>query len=203
MTEEAQSSKGDSNRQRIIKAAYELFYKKGFNQTSFSDIAKAADFPRGNFYYYFKSKDALLKEVVQYRVDLLKAMLEQWDQSSDDPARRLLFITDLMEATKEDVIRYGCPLGTLTSELGKTQTDLQEDAVQMMNVINAWAERQLEALGYGEQAHILAMHLMSRLQGVTMMAFSYGDRAFIDYEIRSMREELERLGRKEPLNDSK
>ena len=36
-----------------------------------------------------------------------------------------------------------------------------------------------------------------------MMAFSYEDRAFIDYEIRSMREELERLGRKEPLNDSK
>jgi AcrR family transcriptional regulator len=203
MTEAVQSIKGDSNRQRIIKAAYELFYHKGFNQTSFSDIAEAADFPRGNFYYYFKSKDALLKEVVRYRIDLLREMLEQWDQDSDDPAQRLLFIADLMEATKEDVIRYGCPLGTLTAELGKTQEELQEDAVQMLDVIIAWAERQLEALGYGDRAHVLAMHLMARLQGVTMMAFSYGDRAFIDYEIHSMRQELERLGRKEPLSDRK
>jgi TetR/AcrR family transcriptional regulator, transcriptional repressor for nem operon len=203
MTEAVQSIKGGSNRQRIIRAAYELFYQKGFNQTSFSDIAEAADFPRGNFYYYFKSKDALLKEVVRYRIDLLKEMMVQWDQGSDDPAQRLLFVADMMEATREDVIRYGCPLGTLTAELGKTQEDLQGEAVQMLNVIIAWTERQLEALGYGEQAHILAMHLMSRLQGVTMMAFSYGDRAFIDYEIQSIRQELERLGRKEPLYDSK
>jgi len=203
MTKTVEPCKGDSNRQRIIQAAYELFYHQGFNQTSFSDIAEAAEFPRGNFYYYFKSKDELLREVVQYRLERLKEMLAQWDAGSDDPAQRLLFIADMMEASKPDVMRYGCPLGTLTAELGKTQAPLQEEAVQMFDIIIDWAQSQLEALGYGEQSRILAMHLMARLQGMTMMAFSYGDEAFIDYEILNMRQELERLGRKECEYDSK
>jgi AcrR family transcriptional regulator len=202
MIKAAEPCKGDSNRQRIIQAAYELFYHQGFNQTSFSDIAEAAEFPRGNFYYYFKSKDELLREVVHYRSDRLREMLAQWDASSNDPAQRLLFIADMMEASKADVMRYGCPLGTLTAELGKTQAALQEEALQMFDIIIDWAQAQLETLGYGEQARILAMHLMARLQGVTMMAFSYGDEAFIDFEIQSMRQELERLGRKDFEHDS-
>lgn len=202
MTKVAEPCKGDSNRQRIIQAAYELFYHQGFNQTSFSDIAEAAEFPRGNFYYYFKSKDELLREVVHYRSDRLREMLAQWDANSEDPAQRLLFIADMMQATKADVMRYGCPLGTLTAELGKTQSALQEEALQMFDIIIEWAQHQLETLGYGEQARLLAMHLMARLQGVTMMAFSYGDEAFIDFEIQSMRQELERLGRKDLEHDS-
>lgn len=201
MTAALNSSKGDSQRQRIIEAAYELFYRKGFNQTSFSDIAQAADFPRGNFYYYFKSKDDLLREVLGFRIAALREMVAQWDQGSENPAERLMSVADMLEATKLDVIRYGCPLGTLTAELGKTQTALQSEALQMFDTIIGWAERQLVALGYGDQAHILAMHLMARLQGVTMMAYAYGNSAFIDYEICCIRKELERLGRKDPVNE--
>lgn len=201
MNETLNSSKGDTQRQRIIEAAYDLFYRKGFNQTSFSDIAHAADFPRGNFYYYFKSKDDLLREVMRFRIQALKDMVAQWDQGSDDPAQRLMFVADMMEATKQDVMRYGCPLGTLTAELGKTQKALQDEAVQMLDTIVSWAERQLIELGYGDQAPILAMHLMARLQGITMMAYAYGNDAFVDYEICGIRKELKQLGRKESLND--
>ena len=47
-------TKGENNRTRIIEAADQLFYKHGYNQTSFSDIADITGIPRGNFYYYFK-----------------------------------------------------------------------------------------------------------------------------------------------------
>ena len=50
--------KGEGNRQRIVDAAEDLFYKSGYNQTSFQDISDATDIPRSNFYYYFKTKEA-------------------------------------------------------------------------------------------------------------------------------------------------
>lgn len=191
------SKKSDSNRQKIIEAAYDLFYHQGFNQTSFSDIAEAASFPRGNFYYYFKSKDELLTEVVQYQVERMKQMIADWNQASSDPAQRLMCIADMMESSRDDVIRYGCPLGTLTAELGKTQAGLQKEAVHMFDVLIDWLVAQLEALGYAEQSKTLAMHVLGRVQGVTTMAFAYGDSAYVDYEIDIIRRELRQLARRE------
>ena len=53
-------SKSDLTKQRIVQAANQLFYRKGFSQTSFSDVVAEADVPRGNIYYYFKSKEEIL-----------------------------------------------------------------------------------------------------------------------------------------------
>ena len=57
-------TKGDGNRQRIIDAADSLFYRRGYNQTSFQDISDATGIPRGNFYYYFKAINRFLKLLV-------------------------------------------------------------------------------------------------------------------------------------------
>lgn len=197
MTTTTSSKKSDANRQKIIEAAYDLFYHQGFNQTSFSDIASAADFPRGNFYYYFKSKDELLKDVVLYQVERMKQMIADWNQSSDDPANRLLFLADMLDNSREDLVRYGCPLGTLTAELGKTQAGLQKEAVHMFDVLIDWLVAQLQALNYGARSRILAMHVIGRLQGVTTMAFAYGDHAYIDFEVEGLRRELEHLANRE------
>jgi TetR/AcrR family transcriptional regulator, transcriptional repressor for nem operon len=77
MTQQAANSmsteivgRGAENRERIVAAADRLFYERGFQATSFSDIAEAAGVPKGNFYYYFKTKDALLEGVIDWRRSL-------------------------------------------------------------------------------------------------------------------------------------
>ena len=45
-----------NSKEKIVLAADQLFYVRGYNQTSFSDIADETGIPRGNFYYYFKTK---------------------------------------------------------------------------------------------------------------------------------------------------
>ncbi|MDD9913854.1 MAG: helix-turn-helix domain containing protein, partial [Rhodospirillaceae bacterium] len=37
-----------------------LFYRHGFDHTSFADIAEAVQISRGNFYYHFRTKDDIL-----------------------------------------------------------------------------------------------------------------------------------------------
>lgn len=54
---------GAHTRQAIVRACKQLFYEKGFHETSYSDICKAAHVNRGTIYYHFASKESMRYEV--------------------------------------------------------------------------------------------------------------------------------------------
>ena len=45
---------------RIVTAAWQLFYEKGYNGTTVDDIIELSGTSKGSFYYYFNTKDELL-----------------------------------------------------------------------------------------------------------------------------------------------
>jgi len=65
----------------IIDAALELFADKGYASTSISCIAEKANISKGLMYNYFKSKEELLKTIVQSFLDEIGEML---DPNRDD-----------------------------------------------------------------------------------------------------------------------
>ena len=52
-----------STKNRIVKSAWNLFYKKGYEQTTVEDIIAASKTSKGTFYHYFKGKEALLNSL--------------------------------------------------------------------------------------------------------------------------------------------
>ncbi|WP_346664117.1 TetR/AcrR family transcriptional regulator [uncultured Merdimonas sp.] len=52
-----------STKSRIVKAAWNLFYKKGYEQTTVEDIINASRTSKGTFYHYFKGKESLLNSL--------------------------------------------------------------------------------------------------------------------------------------------
>jgi AcrR family transcriptional regulator len=62
MTDSARSEKG--KRDRLVAAARELIHRQGIEKTTIADIARAADVPAGNVYYYFKTKDDLIEAAI-------------------------------------------------------------------------------------------------------------------------------------------
>jgi AcrR family transcriptional regulator len=60
------STKKEQKKEFIIQKALELFAAQGFYTTTIPDIAKALSMSVGNLYNYFKSKDILAKEIIQY-----------------------------------------------------------------------------------------------------------------------------------------
>lgn len=52
-------------KQRILSTAVRIFAQKGFNGSRVDQIAKAANVPKSLIYYHFKSKDAILDELVE------------------------------------------------------------------------------------------------------------------------------------------
>lgn len=59
----------DSRRSEILETAQQLFYQKGYDQTSVQDLLNAVGIAKGTFYHYFDSKQALLEELVDQMVD--------------------------------------------------------------------------------------------------------------------------------------
>lgn len=58
----------DERRSELITAAQQLFYTKGYENTSVSDIVKAVGVAHGTFYYYFDSKMAVVEAIVEQAV---------------------------------------------------------------------------------------------------------------------------------------
>lgn len=52
-----------STKGRIIKSAWNLFYKNGYDNTTVEDIIAASKTSKGTFYHYFKGKEALLNSL--------------------------------------------------------------------------------------------------------------------------------------------
>jgi len=78
----------EHNSQKILLAAEQEFVKHGYKGTSMQVIADAADLPKANVLYYFKSKGALYAAVL---TDILERWNEVLDELSedDDPAETL------------------------------------------------------------------------------------------------------------------
>lgn len=180
-------TKGEGNRQRIIDAADNLFYRRGYNQTSFQDISDATGIPRGNFYYYFKTKDEILDAVVNSRVEEINRMLQRCESETDDPRERLLLFSNMLEFNRDSVIESGCPIGTLASELAKDETRLHEKSRQAFVVFRHWIMQQFDALGISN-ADDLAMDLLSKMQGATVMACAFNDAGFIQRSHREIKD---------------
>jgi TetR/AcrR family transcriptional regulator len=62
------------NQRLILKAAIEVFSKKGFDGTPISEIAEKSGLPKANVYYYFESKEAIYRAVIAH-------LIQGWDDA--------------------------------------------------------------------------------------------------------------------------
>ncbi|VAW56747.1 hypothetical protein MNBD_GAMMA07-2696 [hydrothermal vent metagenome] len=188
-------TKGSANRQRIIVAADHLFYSHGYNQTSFSDISDETGIPRGNFYYYFKTKEDILGAVVDARVSDFKEILQQCEKDTLDPLERLQLLAQFPLKHESDVLKYGCPIGSLSLELMKEQaSDIsQMPLTAVFDLLKEWVEVQLSALGQTSNADEIAKDLLAKLQGVTLIASVYNDVAYLHRGINDVKDWLNQI----------
>jgi AcrR family transcriptional regulator len=179
-----------TTRDHIVEAADRLFYRQGYEHTSFSDIADVVQISRGNFYYHFKSKDEILDAVITVRLAKTRKMLEQWEIEGKQPADRIRSFIHILMANRADIKRYGCPVGTLCTELAKLNHASQAEANKLFTLFRTWLRRQFTLLGRKADADELAMHLLALSQGVATLANTFHDEKFIRQEVQRMRDWL-------------
>jgi TetR/AcrR family transcriptional regulator, transcriptional repressor for nem operon len=161
-------------RERLIAAATRLLHRQGVERTTLADIAKAADVPAGNLYYYFKTKDEVITAVIEAHVQQVKTTLALIDTRHRSPKSRLKAFVREFTAQSEIVAQYGCPLGSLCSELDKRVKEPGLPAAELMRLPIEWAEGQFRSLGRSD-ARDLAFDLLAAYEGSALLANTMRD----------------------------
>lgn len=188
------SKRGEQKRQQIVATANELFYHRGFHQTSLADIADACGVPKGNFYFHFKTKEDILWAVMDSRAQGYLDRLEVWERTYPQPVDRLLRLSEMIVRDWSDIVRFGCPVGTLVQEVGKSADEPKKRALCPFEMILAWATAQFEMLAGPSSARKLARQMLVRMQGASVLANAFADETWLFDEQRAIAEWLEGLG---------
>ena len=183
------NTKAQIVRNKIIDTADDLFYQQGFNHTSFSDIAKEVGISRGNFYYHFKTKDDILAAVLEKR-----RSGQEWTSDISSAQERLNKYVNMMVGLQDELIQYGCPVGSVCSELIKLKNIHYLDATEMISLFRNWMVEQFVLLGYNkEKSDHLAMHLLTCTQGIGLMSQAFGDMNYIKRETDELKQWITNL----------
>lgn len=187
------SKKGEQTRTDIIACAGRLFYEHGFEGTSFTDIVEASGLFRGNIYHYFKTKDDILKAVIDQHLDGYREILDKWDAEHKDAKVKLIAFVDMITGRKAELVEYGCPIGSLNTELAKDRRDLQQEASALFDLFRDWLATCFRELGKNSEAESLALHLLGRAQGIAVISHVYRDAKLLRHETRLLRDWINQL----------
>jgi TetR/AcrR family transcriptional repressor of nem operon len=164
---------GAGKRQRLIAAAQEVLHSQGVETTTLAHIAKAADVPVGNVYYYFKTKDELIAAAIGAHVELMSDAFGRLN-THRTPRSRLRAYIRLLTEQRELVASSGCPQGSLCSELDKRDDGLAGECAQLMAIPIDWAEQQFREMGRRD-ARELAVALVASYQGIALLTNTFRD----------------------------
>ena len=150
--------------QRIIKEASVRFRRDGIGATGLQPLMKALNLTHGGFYAHFKSKDELVEKALQAasaELDAHCAMLFSQERPLE------AFIDSYLSEWHHTSPDQGCPLPTMSSELG--QRGQQSPTTD--TVLDARLKQIETALG-SPSADEQSLVIMSTLVGALVLARS-------------------------------
>jgi TetR/AcrR family transcriptional regulator, transcriptional repressor for nem operon len=171
-------------RDRLVASARDLLHRQGVERTTLAQIAQAAEVPPGNVYYYFKTRDELVGAVIESRLEQIRGLLGRLEQRST-PRARLKALARTWADVGEMVAQYGCPIGSLSSELNKQSHGLDEPASEMLRFLLDWASRQFREMGRRD-ARDMAESMLARVQGAALLANTLRDPKIMTREVRRL-----------------
>ncbi|MFD8811315.1 TetR/AcrR family transcriptional regulator [Streptomyces sp. NPDC059627] len=173
-----------------MAAAARVLHEQGVERTTLADIAREADVPVGNVYYYFKTKDELVQAALSEHTAHLDELTGRLDLLPD-PRERLKALVEAWVGQRDIAARYGCPTGTLAAELGKrTDGTLDAEAGAVIRRLLDWAARQFREMRLTgpdgpdgpQDPDDLALTLVSGYQGMSLMANALRDPEIMNRE---------------------
>jgi TetR/AcrR family transcriptional regulator, transcriptional repressor for nem operon len=188
-----------STRDRLVNAARYLFWERGFAGTSMAELLGQAEVNSGSFYHFFDSKEALLREVLDGYLQLLRPMvINPAFISTPEPVERIFAI---LAGYRERILatdcRYGCPLGRLALEI-----DPENAPAHLLIAENfrGWTDAVKECLMAIEDQlpqdtdfDALATFVLVAMEGGVMLSRAYRSVEPFDRAVRELRHHFELL----------
>jgi TetR/AcrR family transcriptional repressor of nem operon len=185
--------RGSGKRERLAAAAARVLHEQGVERTTLADIARAADVPVGNVYYYFKTKDELIEAVIESRAANVRELLESLDRRRRPAARLKGLARNWLEA-RDMVAVQGCPLGTLSVELVDHGNGLDRQATKLFSDLIDWSAEQFHAMGCRDPRDH-ALTLISTVQGAALLSSTFRDAEILVSQVRRLERWIDSVAR--------
>jgi len=164
----------ENTRRRILQAAFEEFYRNGFQGGSINHIVDQAGTTKGALFHHFEGKNdlgcAVVEEVIQ---PLIKARWLDPLASSIDPIADLK--RTLRQFVKDEVengrLVQGCPLNNLAQEMSPLDEGLRK---RIEKVYVEWRECLAAALARGIKAGKVRKDISARNVAAFVVAAQAG-----------------------------
>ena len=172
-------------RARLITAAMELMYARGYTAVGVHELCTHAGVNKGSFYHFFPSKQALALAVIEAHAQDLQQLWQEALLATCSPLERL---QRAFEATHEAHCHLvnprgemmGCPLGNFAIELSSQDDVIRQKLAATFNSWTAVIERLLrEAVTQGDlpalDVDTTAQTLIAYFEGVLLLAKMQND----------------------------
>jgi AcrR family transcriptional regulator len=191
-------------RSRIIAAAIDLFWEKGYGSTSIADILARAQVNSGSLYHFFPGKQDLLVAVLEsYRDGIGPMLLEPaWGEVEDPIDKVFALLAKYRELIVLTDAFYGCPIGSLALELHEPDPVVRERLAENFDAWTGAVRHCLEEAGGrlppDTDRPALAEFVLTVMEGGVMQARTHRDVAFFDRAVAQLRRHFDLLieGRK-------
>ena len=200
ITPVAKSPKGATTRDQILDAAARLIHLRGYHCTSLDDVLRESGVGKGNFYYYFKSKEelgyAIIDRVMQaFVVRTLEPVFE--DTSANPVVQIHAFLDRVLESQRQRNCVGGCPIGNLALELSDVHEGFRR---RLAEIFDVWRSTLVDALGrcqVGGRApaedfdpSTVAQFLVAALEGAILLTKVTKDIAIMERCVEQLKQHL-------------
>ncbi len=182
-----------TTRERIVRAAMELFWEKGYQSTSVADLLQRAGVHSGSLYHVFPGKqDVLLAVLDEYLAGIDEMLLAPaWKDVADPIERVFALLAQYRRALVQTDCTYACPIGSLALELHEPDPPVR---ARLAANFNAWIDAIdgcVAAAGARLPRHLdrraLAGFVLTTMEGGVMLARTYRDIAMFDAAVGQLR----------------
>lgn len=198
------SEKAQATRDRILDAANDLFYLQGYNATGLDKVIKSAGVTKGNFYYYFKSKEELAIATLDWQLNkVMTDIRENVLIKQASPLQTLLGILDLIIDRQKEQQKNGqacgCYFGNFALELSTTSQGVKDKVKEIFNQYLENFKTLLEqAREKGEISENIdpdsaSNIILSQLEGAILLNKAKQDSTILDNSIQFIRSYLGKL----------
>ncbi len=177
-------AKAKITKEEIIKKALKAFSTQGYHYTSMADLAQICDIRNANFYYYFKNKEDLMREVLLYVKQSMEKKLDALLQHPDlSPKDKMLQMSAFIEKLYLQN-PGGCIMGNTvleTSFFELSFTDILMDFFQKWINTLTILYTQKHTI---EQAQELAEATVQDIEGGIMLMRLYKDEKYLKNSLK-------------------
>lgn len=164
--------------QRIQITGLELFYAKGYYNTSVDDILKKLELSKGAFYYHFDSKEDFFVQIIQNLLarKVYSSLIEPIE-GHENPLNLIMNCFDeAMETAVHNEMDFGCILSNFLTEFnGKNEVIMYH----LNEIVTVWEVNLISALQKGKFNGYLDRHADCEAVAIFLMSSYFGVRTLM------------------------